>query len=49
MRKAGTHCQGVESAADAAASVFAEADTTDAVESRLADAMEWWNRHTRWE
>ncbi|MEU3046324.1 hypothetical protein ABZ705_07265 [Streptomyces sp. NPDC006984] len=49
MREAGAHCQGVEYAADAAASAFAEADTTDAVESRLADAMEWWNRHTRWE
>ncbi|MFE7805463.1 acetyl-CoA carboxylase biotin carboxylase subunit family protein [Streptomyces sp. NPDC057430] len=49
MREPGAHCRGVENAADAAASVFAEADTTDAVESRLADAMEWWNQNTRWD
>ncbi|MEU2508788.1 hypothetical protein ABZ621_29295 [Streptomyces sp. NPDC007863] len=49
MREAGTLCRGVESAADAVANVFVEADTTEAVESRLAEATEWWNTHTVWE
>ncbi|MFF7816231.1 acetyl-CoA carboxylase biotin carboxylase subunit family protein [Streptomyces sp. NPDC007945] len=49
LREAGTVGRGVESVTDAVASVFAEADTMEEVESRLAEAREWWHHHTRWE
>ncbi|WP_329617390.1 hypothetical protein OG244_34280 [Streptomyces brevispora] len=44
----GTRRKGVEHVTDAAAAVFVQAATAEAVRNLLAEAMDWWQQNTAW-